>query len=519
MLRQIDIELIRARDDARLVDREKIAAIADSIASIGLINPVRVREKGGVYELIAGNHRIEACRSLGLVDISAFIVHDDDLKAELAMIDENLCRAELSPSDRARQTARRKAIYEALHPETRHGANQHTRGVDKLSTPAAERFTANTARQTGQDERTVRRDVDRGEKVIDEVLDLIRGTSLDTGIYLDGLKRLPPNEQVTAAKRDLARARQIAEQKARERVEAKKERRAEREAELGARQQALPDKIYGLVLADPEWRFDTWSDAGMDRAADNHYPTSTLEVIKSRDVASIAADDCVLLLWATVPMLPQALEVMAAWGFAYKSHFVWLKDVAGTGYWNRNQHELLLVGVKGSVPAPAPGTQFRSALAYPVGEHSAKPPFAHEIAETYFPSLPRIELNARVRRDGWDAWGLEAPEVSGSASGAGAEADGAGVPETTDAPSALQVYQQLVAADTHRGCHSWTTAEPIIRAAYACDPVIPSKTLASDLGAPIGSVLGWAGRHGLTRPERRGGPDRIGQSRKGRVDA
>ena len=64
-----------------------------------------------------------------------------------------------------------------------------------------------------------------------------------------------------------------------------------------------------------------------------------------------------LFLWATAPMLPQALEVMAAWGFKYKSHMVWVKDRTGTGYWFRNAHELLLVGTKGRIPAPAPGMQ------------------------------------------------------------------------------------------------------------------------------------------------------------------
>jgi hypothetical protein len=99
----------------------------------------------------------------------------------------------------------------------------------------------------------------------------------------------------------------------------KAERRAERERELAGKQLALPTRKFGVIVADPEWRFEPWSrETGLDRAADNHYPTSALEVIKSRDVASIAADDCVLFLWATAPMLPQALSVMDAWGFEYR---------------------------------------------------------------------------------------------------------------------------------------------------------------------------------------------------------
>jgi N6-adenosine-specific RNA methylase IME4 len=190
----------------------------------------------------------------------------------------------------------------------------------------------------------------------------------------------------------------------------KKERRAERERNLGEKLLALPTKKYGVVLADPEWRFEPWSrETGMDRSADNHYPTSVLEVISARDVASIAAADCVLFLWATTPMLPHALLVMAAWGFDYRSHFVWAKDRIGTGYWNRNKHELLLVGVRGKIPAPAPGDQWDSLVEAAVGEHSAKPRCFVEMIDELFPTLPKIELNCRGQPwSGWDAWGNEA---------------------------------------------------------------------------------------------------------------
>jgi N6-adenosine-specific RNA methylase IME4 len=192
----------------------------------------------------------------------------------------------------------------------------------------------------------------------------------------------------------------------------KKARRAEREAELGARQRALPDKVFGVIYADPEWRFEPYSrETGLDRAADNHYPTSELDEIMARPVIDIAAPDSVLFLWATAPMLPQALAVMAAWGFAYKSHVIWHKTGAtGTGYWFRSEHELLLVGTRGDVPAPAPGTQWPSILSEAPGAHSAKPEGAYRLIEAYYPNLPRIELNARQARAGWEAWGYEAPE-------------------------------------------------------------------------------------------------------------
>lgn len=191
--------------------------------------------------------------------------------------------------------------------------------------------------------------------------------------------------------------------------------RQQKEAELAERikaaSESLGEKRYGLVYADPPWRFEPYSrETGMDRAADNHYPTMDLSDIEQLNVP--AAGDCVLFLWATAPMLQEALSVMSAWGFIYKSHIVWIKNRIGTGYWARNQHEILLIGTKGSVPAPLQGTQPASAIAAPVSAHSAKPEIFAEIIEDLFPSLPKIELFARSARDGWDAWGAEAPEAA-----------------------------------------------------------------------------------------------------------
>jgi ParB-like chromosome segregation protein Spo0J len=217
MLRDLSVEQIERRADARSVDPGTVLGLAESIAAVGLINPIRVRASGEGWEVIAGAHRFEACKSLGLAEIACDVVTDDDLHAELAMIDENLCRAELSPSDRARQTARRKAIYLLIHPETQQGVAQAAGMNAALERGGqlghdVDRFDEDTAKVSGQSERAVRRDAERGEKVIDEVLDLIRGTKLDTGTYLDKLKKLPGSEQFVVAKRDLAALRQAARQ-------------------------------------------------------------------------------------------------------------------------------------------------------------------------------------------------------------------------------------------------------------------------------------------------------------------
>ncbi len=317
-------------------------------------------------------------------------------------------------------------------------------------------------------ERSVRSAAKVRDEGAPELVEKVRAGEVAVSAAAD-IASLPVTEQLRILRENNPREFRRAVKDHRQVAQAeKKERRQEREAELAEKIAALPQKRFGVILADPEWRFETYSaETGMDRAADNHYPTSPLPVIKSRPVADIAADDCALMLWATVPMLPQALEVMAAWGFAYKSHAIWMKDRVGTGYWFRNQHEILLLGTRGKVPAPAMGDQFKSALAHAVGEHSAKPPFAHEIAEAYWPSLPKIELNARMRRPGWDAWGLEAPEQVHAAS------------------ESIRI--------------SKAEAEPILRARYDGDN---GQELADELGVPINTIRSWAHRLGLSSKAR-----------------
>ena len=194
----------------------------------------------------------------------------------------------------------------------------------------------------------------------------------------------------------------------------KKSRRAAREIELGAKQMALPEAKFGVILTDDEWDYETWSANGMDRSASNHYPTSSLDELKKRDVLSLAAVDAALWLWTTAPHLAQGIELMAHRGFDYKTCVIWEKEYPGEahgmGRWFWINHEILLLGTRGNVPAPAPGTQWPSIIKAPVGEHSAKPDIFYELIEAYFPSLPKIELTARRARPGWVRWGYEAPE-------------------------------------------------------------------------------------------------------------
>jgi len=199
------------------------------------------------------------------------------------------------------------------------------------------------------------------------------------------------------------------------RTQIKRDRREAMEEKLADQtnraSQKLGRKVYSVILADPPWRFKPWSDNGMDRAADNHYPTMTVDNLTELNVP--AAANSVLFLWRTAPMMREALDVMEAWGFEYRTEFVWDKVRVGTGYWNRNRHEVLMVGVRGHVPAPAPGEQADSLFSEVVNrQHSYKPESAYEIIERMFPHQEKVEMFARRPREGWDGWGNQLADAA-----------------------------------------------------------------------------------------------------------
>jgi N6-adenosine-specific RNA methylase IME4 len=191
---------------------------------------------------------------------------------------------------------------------------------------------------------------------------------------------------------------------------AKRARRAQREAALAAAtakaSAALGQKLYGVLYVDPPWDFLVRSRAtGMDRHAANHYPVMQLAEIAALQLP--AAPDCVLFLWATIAHNANALRLIEHWGFEYRSMHIWRKPGVGTGYWVRENAELLLIATRGTVPAPAPGDQLRCLFAARRHAHSEKPEIFAELIERLYPNTPKLEMFARRPRPGWDSWGNE----------------------------------------------------------------------------------------------------------------
>jgi N6-adenosine-specific RNA methylase IME4 len=169
----------------------------------------------------------------------------------------------------------------------------------------------------------------------------------------------------------------------------------------GKKQDLAP---YDLILADPPWRYKGVTTTP-DRTIENHYPTCTVEEIISH--RPDAAENSLLFLWATVPLLPEALQVMSGWGFTYKSNATWDKLRIGMGYWWRIQHEHLLLGVKGKVPVPDESVRVSSVYREARTKHSRKPLCVYEWIEKAFPGKNKLEMYARSPRHGWAAWGNE----------------------------------------------------------------------------------------------------------------
>jgi ParB family chromosome partitioning protein len=201
---------IYVEDERHLpLDEAHVEALAASIKEIGLIEPIivcRRYHRAPTVVLVAGRHRLEAHKRLKLKTIPAIVEEEDSPEVErwrkLAEIDENLIRRTLTASERAKLIGERKAIYEEVHPETRHGGDRKSsRQVGDLK--ERDRFTADTARKSGKSERAVQRDAARGA-ALGEDLDRIAGTSLDKGSELDALVGLSPEQRAPLIERAVA---------------------------------------------------------------------------------------------------------------------------------------------------------------------------------------------------------------------------------------------------------------------------------------------------------------------------
>lgn len=167
---------------------------------------------------------------------------------------------------------------------------------------------------------------------------------------------------------------------------------------------------YDLIVIDPPWPFDLYSNKGNHKSAAAHYDIMSIAAIEAMPVGELAQRDCLLLMWVTAPRLPESLHVMDAWGFRYKTNLTWRKTTIngrvrmGTGYWARSMHETVLLGTMGR---PRKASGFPSLFDGVAREHSRKPDEFYDLVRKHGIGLRCADLFSRESRDGFDCWGHE----------------------------------------------------------------------------------------------------------------
>lgn len=382
-LRGIAIDRIRIPKNRRPI--RDIADLAASIDEIGLLNPITVTTK---MRLVAGLHRLEACRSLGWTKIAATIVDLDRAHAELAELDENLVRRELNVLQRAEHLARKKAIYEALYPETRRGvaggraSGRSRRGAARTTDNVS--LVRHVATKMGVSGRTIEREIQIATAIPQEVRQQLKNTpAADDKTGLLRLARLDERVQLGVAQRvvdgdSLPRALTLAVAD-----------------DVARRSRRLPKGRYEVLVVDPPWAYNN---------VDVMYPVMTVDEIADLPVADLAAEDCVLWLWATNAKLRHAYTILDAWGFAEQTILTWTKDRMGKGWYLRNQTEHCVLATKGQ-PRLARTSQ-TTLLRAPTRQHSRKPEEFYALVESLCPGR-RLDMFARESRKGWATWGFE----------------------------------------------------------------------------------------------------------------
>jgi N6-adenosine-specific RNA methylase IME4 len=374
-----------------LIEGEDFQALVADIRQHGLHEPIVLLED----KILDGRNRYRACIAAGVDPIFVPYRGDDPVSFVISF---NLRRRHLDESQRAMVAAKLATL--------RRGDNQHTEGLpigrssDLLN--VGERSVARAREVIDRGTPELQRAVERGDVSVSVAADI---------------SDLAPDDQREIVARG---EREILDAAKNIRTQRAMQRHAERVGKiLEASKNNRPLQSgcsYPVICADPPWHFQNYGEpTGLHGAAADHYPTMATVDICALPVRDLATADAVLLLWTTNPHLPDALQVIEAWNFEYKTNIAWMKDKAGLGFIVRGQHELLLIATRGNFPAPLPAARPPSVLIASRREHSRKPDEAYALIERMYPGLPKVELFARQARPGWDVWGNETGKYDAAA--------------------------------------------------------------------------------------------------------
>lgn len=342
------------------LSEEEYSLLEESICKEGCRDPLTLWEN----ILIDGHNRYEICKKHDIPFETRKLAFKNEDEAKTWIITNQIARRNLIPLEKAELAIRLKALYLDLVPGPSTDSNESNKSESESS--------------------------------IKEKVGKLCGVSRKTIDRVEKIKELATPEEIEKVRRGENTVKGLYREK--RRIESRKEREKE------YKNNPLPEGKYDVLLCDPPWKY-TFCET-KSREIENHYPTMNLDDICSLELP--ISENAMLFLWVPAPLIESGLKVMSAWGFIYKTQFVWDKEVMGMGYWARIQHEHLLIGVKGEMLTPAPENRYSSVIREKRTEHSKKPDIVYEMLEKMYPERRYLELFARQQySDKWTVWGNE----------------------------------------------------------------------------------------------------------------
>jgi N6-adenosine-specific RNA methylase IME4 len=405
---------------------EEFQALKSDISKNGQIEPVWLHPDGSIID---GRNRYKACIELDRDPI--FRTWDGSGSLIAFVVSLNLHRRHLTAMQKAAVAVDMLPLLEAEAKERQREAGEQTHGhrwknkddiqlVEKLPQAVLDekkkqgqenKSREQAAKLIGTSPRYVS-DMKRYKNEAPEIYEAAKTGKINGSQAAEILKVDPEKRAAYINKADQLSANEI---KKTARREQQKEHRRRIAESLEDDSQVCVESLesltakYRVIYADPPWKYgndQTQALPGSTRP-DDHYPPMSTPDICALPVSRIAIEGSVLFLWSTTAHLEEALQVLHAWGFRYKTHIVWDKDSHNYGPYTSVQHELLLIGTRGAC-TPEKSGSIPSVIRILKTDHSRKPDEFREIIKKMYPYGARIELFARDQHHGWDSWGNQA---------------------------------------------------------------------------------------------------------------
>ena len=390
----MNYEIHPAANEFPMLDTKRHTELVDDIRQNGQRETIKLYQ-GAVLD---GRNRLKACQELGITPKTATLPDDTDPWSYVWSL--NGTRRDLVADQRAQiwvhvnaqsveWQAEQQAIKDTANRKRSEAAKEQPRNEDGTM-GQKEPLVAQTVQPTDKEifEHSINRAISRAA--------MSQASSTNAGAI---------QRAITREKKDPI----IAEKVRKGEMKPAEADRQIKKQEVYAKAAALPAGQYRVIYADPPWHYGDGRTGDLMTAtgAQDHYPTMKLAELKALDVPSIAAPDSVLFLWATSPLLPDALELAQAWGFKYKASFIWDKIKHNLGHYNSVRHEFLLICTKGSA-TPDNVKLYDSVQSIERQKHSAKPEEFRAIIDELYTVGARIELFRRGDAvEGWEVWGNE----------------------------------------------------------------------------------------------------------------